>query len=273
MSMAGKRFNSQSTGYRRIFGSVQNETGASLIAAILFFVLCGVGASVILAASSASAGKMQQVPAADQKRFAVESAAAFMRDELKDTKNTIRITDVKVVDSRKSQPQYDPPVEYVYSSGTSLNDGNVLDFCVKQMYRSMEDEDRNAPQKTETDHQTFLMSVQTEIPKGTGTKTVDLDQLQAQVDFVMDSNYNITAVIADCQTPEDHPEDRCERKLTVLAKIQVDASEDVEEYEETDENGDVTKEWTITTTTRRTTIYWERGNILRTHPETEHAGG
>ena len=41
----------------------------------------------------------------------------------------------------------------------------------------------------------------------------------------------------------------------------------------TDENGDVTKEWTITTTTRRTTIYWERGNILRTHPETEHAGG
>ena len=273
MNMADKRFNRQSTGYRRIFETIQNETGASLIAAILFFVLCGVGASVILAASSASAGKMQKVPAADQKRFAVESAAAFLRDELKDTKNTIRITDVKVVDSRKNQPQYDPPVEYVYTSGTSLSDNNVLDSCVKQMYRSMEEEDKNASQKEETDHQTFLMSVQGELPKGTGTKNVDLDQLQAQVDLVMDSSYNITAVITDCQTPEDHAEDRCERKLTVSAKTQVDESEDVEEYEETDENGDVTKEWTITTITRVTTIYWERGNIQRTHPDTEHAGG
>ena len=41
---------------------LKSENGASLVAALLFFVLCGVAASMILAAASASAGKMQQVP-------------------------------------------------------------------------------------------------------------------------------------------------------------------------------------------------------------------
>lgn len=80
------------------------KQAASLVAAILFFVLCGVGASVILAAASASAGKMQRVPETDQKRFAVESAAAFLRDEMRDSKNKITITDVKVEDSRENKP-------------------------------------------------------------------------------------------------------------------------------------------------------------------------
>lgn len=59
---------------------LKSENGASLVAALLFFVLCGVAASMILAAASASAGKMQQVPVTDQKRFAVESGAAFLRE-------------------------------------------------------------------------------------------------------------------------------------------------------------------------------------------------
>ena len=46
---------------------LKSENGASLVAALLFFVLCGVAASMILAAASASAGKMQQVPVTDQR--------------------------------------------------------------------------------------------------------------------------------------------------------------------------------------------------------------
>ena len=94
MKRAGRQSGGQRKRRPRVYIVLGSETGASLVAAILFFVLCGVGASVILAAASASAGKMQRVPETDQKRFAVESAAAFLRDEMRDSQNKITITDV-----------------------------------------------------------------------------------------------------------------------------------------------------------------------------------
>ena len=56
-------------------------------------------------------------------------------------------------------------------------------------------------------------------------------------------------------------------------KSMSDEMEEEEEHEETNENGDVTSEWTITTTTRITQIYWERGMIEKTHPDTGVSGG
>ena len=263
MRTAGKRSQNQRTRKRRVRAMLGNESGASLVAAILFFVLCGVGASVILAAASASAGKMKKVPEADQKRFAVESAAGFLRDELKDSRNTIKITEKKEKDSREETPDYEEPV-YTYSNGTALDDTkNILDSCVEQIYYSFSEEDDPNTEPCESAQKEFLLSVQ----KQSGTDTLHYDQLETKVDFVIDSDYKITAVISDTQTDDAHQEDRCERVLTVPSKVQVDEDVDVKEYEETDENGDVTDEWTVTTTTRTTTIYWERGTIGRTHPE------
>lgn len=92
MKRAGRQSGGQRKRRPRVYTVLGSETGASLVAAILFFVLCGVGASVILAAASASAGKMQRVPETDQKRFAVESAATFLRDEMRDSQNKITTT-------------------------------------------------------------------------------------------------------------------------------------------------------------------------------------
>lgn len=237
------------------------------MAAILFFVLCGVGASAILAAASASAGKMLQVPKADQKRFAVESAAAFLRDELKSKKTAIKIRDVKVTDSREENPEYFP-VEYTYADGTALKPERILDACIMQMYRSLEEEDKNT-EKEETSRQQFTFSVQTSKTRGTNTQTVELEQLQTSIDLTMNPDYGITALISDMQTDENHPEDLCQRKMTVSAKTHEDETVDTEDHEETDENGNVTEEWSIVTTTRITTIYWERGVIEKVHPDTE----
>ena len=118
---------------------LKSENGASLVAALLFFVLCGVAASMILAAASASAGKMQQVPVTDQKRFAVESGAAFLRDELSDSKTAVKITDVRVVDSREEEPDYSE--EYVYTGGETLDDDSILGSCIKQVYTSLDKTD------------------------------------------------------------------------------------------------------------------------------------
>ena len=58
MKRAGRQSGGQRKRRPRVYIVLGSETGASLVAAILFFVLCGVGASVILAAASASAGKI-----------------------------------------------------------------------------------------------------------------------------------------------------------------------------------------------------------------------
>ena len=226
---------------------LKSENGASLVAALLFFVLCGVAASAV---------KIQQVPVTDQKRFAVESGAAFLRDELSDSKTAVKITDVRVVDSREEEPDYSE--EYVYTGGETLDDDSILGSCIKQVYTAEQD---------------FTFSVQLTQTDGTQTNIKDLDQLQTAAHLTMDPQYNITVDISDTQTGDDHPENRCERKLTVAAKVHVDEMEEEEEHEETNENGDVTSEWTITTTTRITQIYWERGMIEKTHPDTGVSGG
>ena len=87
--------------WKRVFSCMKNQDGASLMAALLFFVFCGVGASIILASASASAGKIRNLPGEDQKRYAVDSAAVFLRDELQKTENIVKIKEVIVHDSRE----------------------------------------------------------------------------------------------------------------------------------------------------------------------------
>ena len=216
-------------------------------------------------------------------RFAVESGAAFLRDELSDSKTAVKITDVRVVDSREEEPDYSE--EYVYTGGETLDDDSILGSCIKQVYTSLAEEDGqngsfseqegNAQNGSspETAEQDFTFSVQLTQTDGTQINIKNLDQLQTAAHLTMDPQYNITVDISDTQTGDDHPENRCERKLTVAAKVHVDEMEEEEEHEETNENGDVTSEWTITTTTRITQIYWERGMIEKTHPDTGVSGG
>ena len=240
---------------------LKSEEGASLAAALLFFVLCGVGASVILAAASASAGKMQRLPETDQKRFAVESAAAFLRDEMRDSQNKITITDVKVEDSRDNKSTAYPTLTYLYSDKTALDPArNMIDACVVELYRTLQQDEENAPQQEKAEKD-FLMSVR---KKGS---TQYYDQLEARVKLTMDSDYHITAILSDTQTDDTRKEDRCERKLTIPAKTETEETVEEKDYERTGPDGDVEEEWTITTTTRVTTICWERGLIERTHPD------
>ena len=212
MKRAGRQSGGQQKRRPRVYTVLGSETGASLVAAILFFVLCGVGASVILAAASASAGKMQRLPETDQKRFAVESAATFLRDEMRDSQNKITITDVKVEDSRENKPTAYPTLTYLYSDKTALDPArNMIDACVVELYRTLQQDEENAPQQ-ENAEKDFLMSVR---KKGS---TQYYDQLETRVKLTMDSDYHITAILSDTQTADAKKEDRCERKLTIPTK-------------------------------------------------------
>ena len=231
---------------------LKSEEGASLAVALLFFVLCGVGASIILAAASSTAGKMGQLPAADQKRFAVESAAAFLRDELKDDKNVITVKEILVEDSRMSEPVSDQ-ISFSLAGGSGEGRNSLLESYVRANYEPLGDAVPGGD-GSEKDLSVSLNS-------GSGAGQEDLKKLKADIHVSMSSDYGITAVISDAETDTDHPEDLCRRKLTVPSKVQTDTDVSVEHNETKDAEGNVIEEWTITTTTQTTTIRWERGTI------------
>ena len=217
---------------------LKSEEGASLAAALLFFVLCGVGASVL--------------PAADQKRFAVESAAAFLRDELKDDKNVITVKEILVEDSRMSEPVSDQ-ISFSLAGGSGEGRNSLLESYVRANYEPLGDAVPGGD-GSEKDLSVSLNS-------GSGAGQEDLKKLKADIHVSMSSDYGITAVISDAETDTDHPEDLCRRKLTVPSKVQTDTDVSVEHNETKDADGNVIEEWTITTTTQTTTIRWERGTI------------
>ena len=242
---------------------LKSEEGASLAAALLFFVLCGVGASIILAAASSTAGKMGQLPAADQKRFAVESAAAFLRDELKDDKNVITVKEILVEDSRMSEPVSDQ-ISFSLAGGSGEGRNSLLESYVRANYEPLGDAVPGGD-GSEKDLSVSLNS-------GSGAGQEDLKKLKADIHVSMSSDYGITAVISDAETDTDHPEDLCRRKLTVPSKVQTDTDVSVEHNETKDADGNVIEEWTITTTTQTTTIRWERGTIEEMQEEMERRG-
>lgn len=71
------------TGFgKRITEKLQSESGATLMMALLFFVLSTVCGSVILAAATVGSGRLARVKAEDHDHYAVLSAAELLKAEM-----------------------------------------------------------------------------------------------------------------------------------------------------------------------------------------------
>ena len=239
--------------WRQVFWRMKNQDGASLMAALLFFVFCGVGASIILASASASAGKIRHLPREDQKRYAVDSAAAFLRDELQKTENIVKIKEVIVEDSREddiednfycyyvgSQKNMDNEASwqkfYATDVGTTGTVGAILDSLIVDIYKNNKQTERDDASEEEmrtggsnrglngsldgisrtSDADTVYKEFTLTVKKS-GTSGNAIAPLKTNVRLWMADNYKITAVISDTLTAEDKKEERCERRLELEA--------------------------------------------------------
>ncbi len=287
---------------------LKNQDGASLMAALLFFVFCGVGASIILASASSSAGKIQNLPREDQKRYSVDSAAAFLRDELQRTENTVKIKEVIVEDSREEEEDTDDFYCYYVGSGKHLNteeswqkfygtdggslsslDGGILDSLIVDIYernyyqgeadRGETSSDIKREERAEAGNDTsgegtewtnFTFSV-----KQSGSSTAVIAPLKTSVRLKMADNYKITAILSDMVTEEERPEERCERRLVLEPFMSQKRTVKVEVFEEEsgeDEDGGDEDSYTITTTTILTTLNWQNGTIEKELLEQDETG-
>lgn len=266
--------------WKRVFSCMKNQDGASLMAALLFFVFCGVGASIILASASASAGKIRNLPREDQKRYAVDSAAVFLRDELQKTENIVKIKEVIVHDSREDE-ENDKDDFYCYYVGSRKNTDNeaswqkfygtdsglsspesgnsaILDSLIVDIYRNNEYRklaDGDDASEEEMAYKDFTLSV-----KKDGTSGDTIDPLKTSVRLWMADDYKIKAVISDTVTADEgRKEERCEKRL------ELEAAHSSEHKTVTvrgdDDESDDDDSYTITTTTIITTIRWQNGTI------------
>lgn len=265
--------------WKRVFSCMKNQDGASLMAALLFFVFCGVGASIILASASASAGKIRNLPGEDQKRYAVDSAAVFLRDELQKTENIVKIKEVIVHDSREDE-ENDEDDFYCYYVGSRKNTDNeaswqkfygtdsglsspesgnsaILDSLIVDIYRNNEYRklaDGDDASEEEMAYKDFTLSV-----KKDGMSGNTIDPLKTSVRLWMTDDYKIKAVISDTVTADDRKEERCEKRL------ELEAAHSFERKTVTvpgdDDESDDDDSYMITMTTIITTIRWQNGTI------------
>lgn len=61
---------------------LKSESGASIVIALVFFLLCLTVGAVVLTAASANAGRVKRIEGEQQAYFAVRSAAELLRDEI-----------------------------------------------------------------------------------------------------------------------------------------------------------------------------------------------
>ena len=264
---------------KQVSGRIRNQEGASLMAALLFFVFCGVGASIILASASASAGKIRRLPREEQKRYAVDSAAEFLRDELTKTESIVKIKEVYVKhDLCDQEDTYNVSYYYVGSQKNnntegpwqSFSDTGVLDSFIKSIYT--DNRDRAGQDGTENEISTddslekeFTLTVK----PTSGSSSLDLEPLKVKVVLTMSSGCGIQALISDTVTSDEKEEERCERLLTLTPVVdwrkQIKVETDTHDVVTgTDwEGNDKTEDCTIETTTYLTTISWKDGTVKK----------
>lgn len=66
----------------KIRNKIRSESGASLAVALLFFIVCAVVGSIIIAAAMSSAGRMSGITSADNQRYALESARSLIEETM-----------------------------------------------------------------------------------------------------------------------------------------------------------------------------------------------
>ena len=209
----------------------------------------------------------------------MDSAAAFLRDELQKTENIVKIKEVIVHDSRDDEED-DEDDFYCYYVGSRKNTDNeatwqkfygtdsglssaesansaVLDSLIVDIYRNNEyrklADGENASEE-EIAYKDFTLSV-----KKAGTSGNTIGPLKTSVRLWMTDDYKIKAVISDTVTADDKKEERCEKRLELEAAHSSESETVTVAGDDGDSDDD--DSYTITTTTIITTIRWQNGTI------------
>ena len=100
---------------RKVLRKLQSNKGATLMMALLFFVVCAVTGSMILVSATAASGRLEGMTEQDQNYYAVRSAVGFFEKTLCSEDTYIQATDkLEIKEGTKPDPN-DPEKEIEYT--------------------------------------------------------------------------------------------------------------------------------------------------------------
>ena len=146
---------------RMMSAKIRSNRGASLIFALLLFLVCTVIGSVVLAAGTASAGRMSKLGESDQRYYSVASAAQLLARELTDkeirivrTRQETETTKYDIEDDKLTPKAGFPEKTYAYE--TTLYRRNTTDTgeYIFESVKKVTDTDQ--PFYSTTDDRSFL---------------------------------------------------------------------------------------------------------------------
>ena len=106
---------------RQLHNKLHSESGASLMVALLFFVMCATVGTVVLVAASGSAGRdVQQITDEERQRYSLQSAAQMIVRELSNEKNG-GTAEANGITCRQKWAYREIELDWVLKSANSLN--------------------------------------------------------------------------------------------------------------------------------------------------------
>ena len=100
---------------RKVIKKLKSDTGATLMMALLFFVVCAVTGSMILVSATAASGRLEGMTEQDQNYYAVRSAVSFFEKTLCSEDTYIQATDKLEIKERTRPDPNDPEKEIEYT--------------------------------------------------------------------------------------------------------------------------------------------------------------
>ena len=156
---------------------ILSKDGATILIALLFFLLCAIAGSVILAAGSAASGRVSGIVSQTQSYYSVTSAAEVMGDTLTGTMTMQETANETVTEQNLS---------------CSLSPSGNLDGLLTKAVKAIKVSNEAGTPATYEDDITISLASEA------GADDKSLDVLGK---FTMDENYSITVVLY--QTSED----------------------------------------------------------------------
>ena len=260
---------------KRAAEKLKSSRGASLMMALLLFLVCAVLGSVVLVAGTASAGRFANLSKMEQRYFAVNSAAELLRTELSGdqpftvtrTKEVTNTTKIVIGEGGAvSYGSVEPGTpSYSYAVSPAVNAGNnaeLLRYRLACWLVFGTDAPTGTLTQAQYDHDS--RSAVSAVP---GTMTITVDgkaELAVDVTVKLKENGQLELELSNHEGSEKY-----RLRMTFAANAEAETSKG--EITKIVTTGSGMEEQTVVTETKTNKVSWNLGSIAI--PEESEAGG
>ena len=121
----------------KVLRKLQSNNGATLMLALLFFVVCAITGSMILMSAGVAAGRLENMKRRDQNYFAVRSAVNMLKAKMlyyNEPENPITFYETLTIKETTYKDENKEPEKEVAYSNSGKNKGSVGDTTITNDY-------------------------------------------------------------------------------------------------------------------------------------------